>query len=147
MTQRRWKSYLLVLIQFVCLAGLALTGPILARHPLWLAVELLAIGLGVWALVSMGYPTLNITPDVKPEGRLIERGPYRWIRHPMYTSLIIGGGALVLDSFSWLRLGIWLLLLVDLLIKLRYEESLLRAHYPGYAALTARTWRLLPFIF
>lgn len=102
---RRTKSLTLVVIQFACLFFIAWTGPIIARQPLLLAIELLGLGLGVWAIVAMRFFNFNITPDVKIDGYLVERGPYAFIRHPMYTSLILICLALVTNDFSWPRSG------------------------------------------
>ena len=141
------KSYVLVALQFAALIALAVTGPVIARQPLWLALELAGLALGAWAIVAQRFINFNITPDVKVEGFLVQSGPYRWIRHPMYASLILIGLALVANSFSWLRLGFLLFLVVDLVVKLRYEERLLTAHYPAYAAYAQQTKRLIPFIY
>jgi protein-S-isoprenylcysteine O-methyltransferase Ste14 len=45
------------------------------------------------------------------------------------------------------RWAVWGLLLVNLVVELSYEERLLAAALPGYAAYRARTWRLLPRVF
>ncbi len=141
------KSYLLVIIQFACLFGLAFTGPVIARNPVWLVVEILGLAVGVWAIVAMRFFNFNVTPDVKIDGFMVEQGPYRWIRHPMYASLLIIGVALVADTFSWLRLAILVVLAVDLVVKLTYEESLLQQHYPAYADYMKRTKRLIPGLY
>jgi protein-S-isoprenylcysteine O-methyltransferase Ste14 len=50
----------------------------------------LAIGLGfaVWARVHLGkYWSGNVT--IKVEHKLIRTGPYRWVRNPIYTGIII----------------------------------------------------------
>lgn len=142
----RLKSYLLVAVQFAALILLAWSGPIIARPPLWLLIELLGLAVGVWAIWSMRLFNFNVTPDVKTEGYMVERGPYRLIRHPMYSSLLIICGALVANHFTWPRLLMLLALAIDLIVKLRYEEGLLAAHYPQYAAYMTRTKRLLPFV-
>ena len=139
-------SLTLVIIQFACLFLIAWTGPILARQPLLFIIELLGVGLGVWAIVAMRFFNFNITPDVKVDGYLVERGPYAFIRHPMYTSLVLICLALVADTFSWVRASVFLVLIIDLVIKLRYEEGLLSAHYPQYADYMTRSKRLLPYI-
>jgi protein-S-isoprenylcysteine O-methyltransferase Ste14 len=142
----RAKSLTLVIIQFACLFFIAWTGPILARQPLLLIIELLGLGLGVWAIVAMRFFNFNITPDVKVDGYLVERGPYAFIRHPMYTSLILICLALVANTFSWTRAAVFFALIIDLVIKLRYEEGLLSAHYSQYADYMTRSKRLLPTI-
>lgn len=143
---RRAKSLTLVAVQFCCLAAIALTGPIFARRPMLLLIELLGIGLGLWAIVAMRPFNFNITPDVKVEGYMVDRGPYALIRHPMYASLLFICTALVIDSFSLLRLVLLVVLIIDLVTKLRYEEGLLAAHYGDYAAYMQRSKRLIPYI-
>ena len=141
------KSYALVFVQFACLGALALTGPILARHPLLLAVEAAALALAGWALLTMRPTNMNVTPDVRGDSVLVAHGPYRVVRHPMYASILLGTLAIVLDAPSPLRWVIWALLLADLVLKLNYEERLLAAHHPDYALLQQKTWRLAPFIY
>jgi len=65
----------------------------------------------------------------------------------MYSALLLVTLALVLDTFTWLRLIFWLVLLVDLLIKLHYEERLLIACYPGYTTYQQQAKRLLPLLY
>lgn len=67
------KSYTLVVIQFGALLALALTGPIIARHPVLLAVELAALALAVWAIVTMRLRHINVLPDVRPDSRLVRQ--------------------------------------------------------------------------
>lgn len=141
------KSYTLVIIQFGALIALALTGPLIARHPLLLAVEIAALALAAWAIVTVRIRHLNVIPDVRHGSRLVRDGPYRWIRHPMYASILLGALALVLDAPTPLRWLIYAVLLVDLLVKLRYEERLLVAAFPIYAAYQEVSKRLIPFIY
>ena len=140
-------SYGLVGIQLLCLGLIALTGPLFAAHPALLLLEAAAGMLGLWAIGTMGIGNFNVTPDVKPRARLVTSGPYRLIRHPMYTALIVGALALVLDAFSPLRLALWLLLCIDLVVKLNYEERLLSRDLEGYSAHLQRTKRLIPFLY
>lgn len=146
-TQNAFLSYGLVLVQLLCLALIALTGPLFATNPVLLLLEGAAGFLGLWAIWTMGIDNLNVTPDVKQRARLVTNGPYRYIRHPMYSALLAGGLALVLDVFSPVRLSLWLVLFVDLLIKLSYEERLLGRDLEGYSEHMQRTKRLLPFVF
>ena len=122
-------------------------GPWLAHHWGFLFLEFMGIALGVWALLTMSLRSLNVFPDVKPRSVLITHGPYRVIRHPMYTALLLVTLALVLDRWSLDRLGIWLLLLVDLIVKLSYEETLLARYFEDYQEYQRRTTRLVPFLF
>lgn len=140
-------SYFLVAAQFASLAGFVATGPVIAGHAIFLALELSGIALGVWAIAVMRIGKFNIVPDVRKDASLVTRGPYRLIRHPMYTSLLVATAALVADTFSVLRCGLWLALLVVLMAKLLYEERLLAESFSGYDAYRKRSHRLIPFIY
>lgn len=141
------RSYGLVFTQFAAILAIIATGPWFAANVGLQLLEVAGIGLGLWAVLAMRLTNLHILPDVRPNAQLVHRGPYRLIRHPMYSALLITTGALVLSTFSWLRLSFWLVLLVDLLIKLHYEERLLSAHYTGYTVYQQQTKRLIPFVY
>ena len=140
-------SYGLVAIQLLSLGLIALSGPLFAANPALLMLEGAAGLLGLWAIGTMGVGNFNVTPDVKHQARLVTGGPYRHIRHPMYTALLMGSLSLVLDAFSLLRLALWLVLFVDLLVKLNYEERLLSQDLEGYSTHMQRTKRLIPFLY
>ncbi len=147
MQRSRPFSYTLVAIQFACLIAIVLTGSLLARNPLLLAVEVAALLLGVWAVLTVRIGSVNILPDPRREAVLVQSGPYRWIRHPMYTAVLLAALALVLDSPSPLRWALWIALLIDLVIKLHYEEHMLLDHFGGYAAYMASSKRLIPYLY
>ena len=147
MQRSRLASYSLVAIQFACLIAIALTGSILARNPALLVMEVAAVLLGLWAILTVRIGNVNVLPDPRQEAVLVQSGPYRWIRHPMYAALLLGTLALVLDSPSTLRWSLWIVLLIDLLIKLRYEERMLLEHFGGYGAYMAGSKRLIPYLY
>ena len=137
-------SRALVAIQFGAMGLLLLTGPLVASHPVSLAAQLLAVGLGLWAVVTMR--RFNIVPDPRSDCQLVCHGPYRWVRHPMYLSILLFFIPLVFESPSPLRWAVMGLLMLDLIIKLLYEEHLLRQQLDGYHAYCTRSHRLIPFI-
>jgi protein-S-isoprenylcysteine O-methyltransferase Ste14 len=141
------KSYSLVLIQFGAVALIALTGPWLAEGFLLQLLEGIGLGVGLWAIMTIRIGNFNITPDVKQNGQLVQSGPYQFIRHPMYFAVLLVTLALVCSQFSLLRLGIWIVLLVDLIVKMAFEEQLLAAHYTNYTHYQQQTYQLLPFIY
>ena len=110
-------------------------------------MELSGILLMTWAILTMKVNKVNAFPEVKAGSRLVTNGPYRWIRHPMYTALLLITLALVGDSFSYWRGFWWILLGADLVVKLSYEERFLGEVFDDYEAYRLRTWRLVPWIF
>lgn len=142
-----YQSYLLVGIQLLCLGLIVLTGPLIAKGWILGGLEFVGVALGVWALGSMSLRNMNIFPEVKTGSTLVTHGPYHYIRHPMYTAVLLISLAMVLNEWSWLRVCLWVVLAADLLVKLRYEERLLSEHFESYQAYQRRTACLLPYLF
>ena len=141
------KSVVLVVIQFFCLFALVMTGPFFSTNRLMLLLQLFSLGLIIWAYVSMTPVTFSIFPQVRKNGTLVKSGPYSMIRHPMYSAIILLCILWIIDSFTWFRLIIGILLLLDLLVKVAYEENILLKNYPGYSTYCKKTDRLCPFIY
>ncbi len=90
---------------------------------------------------------LSALPYPKSESKLVETGPYRIVRHPMYSGaiLIAFGWALVIHS--WLAIGIALVIFIFFDLKSRREEAWLKEKFPGYAAYQQRVRKLVPLIY
>ncbi len=146
MPTNRITSLLLVVVQFASLAGILATGPMLPRSLPGLVLVGLGVVTGLWALAAMPPRTLHVLPDVRPTATLAVHGPYRWIRHPMYSALLCATLGLLTERVSWIRVAFWLVLAVDLWIKLGYEEARLTERFPDYPAYRTRTTRLIPFL-
>lgn len=113
----------------------------------WLQIPVLAgIVLGIWAIVVMGTDNVNIPPDVMMDAHLVEEGPYKVIRHPMYTAIFLVVIPLVTTTYTFDRLVALGILIIDLILKIRYEENQLTAKFNEYAAYRRRTNRVIPFI-
>jgi len=80
------------------------------------------------------------------QGKLIVSGPFRWVRHPMYTSLLLVTLEWVLGNPFTYRIILRLGLLMTLVIKLGYEERLLLERFPEYEGYRRQIKRLIPFV-
>jgi protein-S-isoprenylcysteine O-methyltransferase Ste14 len=104
------------------------------------------LAFSIWARVTLGRNWSGMV-TLKEEHELIERGPYRLVRHPIYTGLIsmFLATVIVLGHVSGI-VGA-LLLFVSFWIKLSDEERLMLQHFPDqYAAYQQRVKRIIPFI-
>ncbi len=93
-----------------------------------------------------------------PENRLFDRraaieehistGPYAWIRHPMYTGMLVWFFGASLALGSWWGVPAALPMLGVLMFRIFDEERYLREHLSGYTEYCEKVrWRLVPFLF
>lgn len=143
----KYISGILVGMQMVCILFLLVKIPAL-QSDLWaLIVSFIGLALGFWAVVTMKLDNLNVMPDVKQDARLVTTGPYKVIRHPMYSAVLLTFLPFVLDRPSLFLSIIFMVLLTTLLIKLNYEETLLKTHFKEYEEYSKHSWRLIPYIY
>ena len=141
----------LVALQFVLIVALAvLAAPAFLHRQApagaW-GMVVAASMLGLWALNANRPGNFNIHPTPRAGGHLVQEGPYRWIRHPMYTAVIACGLAA-----AWAGASIWgwlgaAALAATLAAKARFEERWMLVEHPGYAAYRAHSWRFLPGLY
>ena len=137
------NSRVLVLGQFGSIVVLLFGGG--WNLPSW-AWCLFVLGLLVfgWAVVSLGRSNFTIMPDPRAGNSLSQAGIYRFLRHPMYTAVLLCGAAVSFGAPSiwrWVALG---MCFVVLLVKVRYEEGLLTAKHPDYQERMKGVARLVP---
>lgn len=138
---------LLVAAQFALI--LWLLWPFTPQHwsPPALALVGTAIVLGVWTLAHNRPGNFNIRPQAKAGARLVTGGPYRLVRHPMYSALLLFAAAEVLAyADAWKILAALALALV-LLAKAMLEERGLARQFADYPAYAARVRRFIPGLF
>ena len=140
------KSYVLLGIQLLVISWLLATRT-WRLAPAWAGVELFGVAIVVWAIGTMKPHRVNPLPEVRHDAQLITGGPYRFVRHPIYSGGLIAMLAFVLNAPTIFGGIAWLILLVNLLIKLNYEETLLTQRFPDYVTYRQRTWKLLPFVY
>lgn len=148
---RRALAFGLVFAQFVLLAALVfvphgtvwpVNGLIVAATVVLGAAGVLLAGLG---LVGLG-PALTASPIPRENAPLVTGGVYGLVRNPIYTGLMVGGAGLALLGASVWHIVAWVLLVLLLLSKTRWEERMLLAEHPEFAEYARRVGRFLPGI-
>lgn len=143
---KRLKSTLLVSSQMVLILLLVVSTPY--RHiPLLSYLFILASVLLVyWAYNSMKKSKFRVSPVPDEQATLITDGPYRYIRHPMYTAILLCCAGLLICHFTWLRLAMAVTLAIVLIFKLSWEEEMLKEKFAEYGEYMKRSKRVLPFV-
>jgi protein-S-isoprenylcysteine O-methyltransferase Ste14 len=139
--------------------GLVFLGPrTLSRLPDWplplsrvsviagIALIFAGSSLLLASLLRLG-PNLTPLPYPKPHASLIDTGPYRFVRHPMYAGGIVLAYGWALFVCGWRTLVYATLLLVFLDVKTSREERWLIDKFPEYPDYQRRVRKLIPFIY
>ena len=147
MTRVAATGRLLVAAQFALIAWLIWPLTPQAWSLPALALLACALVLGLWALIHNRPGNFNIRPEPKASGRLVTSGPFRYMRNPMYSALLLFAAAAVAAYGDPWKILCWLALALVLLAKAILEERGLRAHYPGYAEYAQRVRRFIPGFF
>ncbi len=134
-----------VVIQFSCIIYLIFN--IQPNQLDWLEYFLLsmAVIIGSIAVINMKFNNLNIIPTLKDNHQLRTHGIYKYIRHPMYTSVLLSCLALVLSNPHWMAQLVMTALLINLILKSNFEEKLLLKRFKSYSKYRQKTGRFLPF--
>ncbi len=141
-------SGLLVLVAVVLLrafgpGSLAVHTP--AVRVVGVILFLSGLGLAVWARIYLGR-NWGMPMTKKDEPELVTSGPYRFVRHPIYSGLLLGilGTALATNIYWLIALGVTAAYFVYSAI---VEERLMSSSFPtAYRSYRARTKMLVPFV-
>lgn len=141
-----WAMVALQALLFLAVAVAAVTPPVGPRlwSSMWAGLALVIVG-AVGVIMSGRHLGRALTPLPTPNGQgLAAHGAYRWVRHPMYTALVVICAGVALSSGtpqSWAAVAA---IAVFFAVKARLEERHLRVVYPGYAAYAATVGRFVP---
>jgi protein-S-isoprenylcysteine O-methyltransferase Ste14 len=117
-------------------SGLSVAGPII----MWTGLV-----VRIWAIVVLGQ-SFRTTVEVDAGQQVVDSGPYRWVRHPSYTGILLLMVGLSLVYGNWLALAVLLVLPTGVLINriVVEEAALTEVMGRAYSDYAARTKRLVP---
>jgi protein-S-isoprenylcysteine O-methyltransferase Ste14 len=82
-----------------------------------------------------------------PQARsVVQTGPYRWIKHPLYFAEEIAILGVVLQHMTPITVIVFVLHIGVQVCRILYEEDLLRRNCPEYSSYEASRWRLVPYV-
>ena len=131
-----------------CAAALVLV--VILRQPsggsttLVLAGDFVALVSYVWLLASV--LALGKCFGILPEARgLVTRGPYRFVRHPVYLGELGAVLGFVIGAPTFWNIGVLVAFYAAQAVRMRLEEQALTREFPEYAGYAAATPRLVPW--
>lgn len=148
MRTRSTLSHLLVTLQFAAIVIIAWPFfPQPEDRLQWLGLSALGVIVGLYTLAHNKLGNFGIYPEPIPDACLVTTGPYRWIRHPMYSSLLLFMLGIALYRHAWPNYAGMALLAAAIFGKMHREEVHLHTRFEDYSEYVKRTHRLFPGVY
>ena len=109
-------------------------------------IMVVAVSIILWTIASLGFYAHPL-PEVREGQKLVVSGPFRFVRHPIYSAGLLLTLAWAVNKPSAIVFAAWVALLILLIYKINIEEKSLQKKFPDYEAYQKRTKKLIPGIY
>jgi protein-S-isoprenylcysteine O-methyltransferase Ste14 len=135
-------------LAIVILAVLVLLvrGDFFSSAPLVIIGQLAAVALLASSRMAFGSQEFGLSAEPRQD-LLVRRGPYKFIRHPMYAGALLLIWVSILGHWSILNFALGIIVLAFALLRIALEEELLREHYAEYEEYARQTKKIIPFVY
>jgi protein-S-isoprenylcysteine O-methyltransferase Ste14 len=114
---------------------------------LGLLLTIAGLALAFWARATLG-GNWSGTIQFKENHELVQSGPYAFVRHPIYTAILMMFLGTAIANGTLGALIALPLAVASFIVKARQEEALMGKHFPDeYAAYRAHTRMIVPFVY
>jgi protein-S-isoprenylcysteine O-methyltransferase Ste14 len=117
----------------------------------WILLRLIGVAFALYAVVMLPWATRALGhsyvpgPAVLREHALVSSGPFRVVRHPIYSAVVALWLGAALGALNWILLVLWPMIVVVVTKSARAEEEMLRRKFgDSYDAYAANKGRLFP---
>ncbi|MES1189638.1 MAG: isoprenylcysteine carboxylmethyltransferase family protein [Steroidobacter sp.] len=120
-----------------------------SQNEFWVGILFTLAGLGfsVWARLELGR-NWSGTVTVKHDHELVTTGPYRVVRHPIYTGMLLAFIGVAIANAEWRGIVALVLAFIALLKKFKTEERFMREQFGDvYVDYSRRVSAIIPFVF
>lgn len=142
----KYISKFALLILVLSIIYLLVSGNMLSESPFIIVGQLLSVGFSIWARRSFQKEQFSIHAEPS-NGTLLTIGPYKYVRHPMYTSALFLIWISIIGHLSVLTVAIGAAVSAVILIRIITEEQLLRERFLDYNLYASKTKTIIPFLF
>lgn len=142
---RNALSVLAFIVAASALVALVFIHHLFASNPFLIAIQVAAVLLMIWARKTFGLRSFHAAASTS-QGGLVTTGAYRYLRHPIYASIIYFVWAGQVEAPSALSLSLAAVVTLGLLVRMVMEEHFLMETYPEYRQYAKRAKRLIPYV-
>lgn len=139
-------SKILLAIQFISIFVILIPGQTSRLTDLWWILLLISTITTLWIFTHNKVGNFNIVPEIKENAKLIITGPYKFVRHPMYSSLILFMLGFVLWKFSFINIVMLCIMSITVFMKAYKEEKLWHRKDSAYLEYKKQTKMIIPFL-
>ena len=140
------NSKLLVATQSIVLIVLLLINDSIFNHSISLFISASGFIFGLYTLYCNRVGNFNVSPEIKDNAILISHGAYKYIRHPMYFSVLLIMGGVIITEINTINILCYMVLIIVLYLKASKEEKLWSQRLVEYQQYKKKTKMFIPFI-
>jgi len=109
-------------------------------------IQILSVLLMIWARIIFGFKSFHASANTYKK-KLVTKGPYKWLRHPIYAAVIYFFLACII-SYPTIKTIIAVTVIVaSTIVRMLLEEKSLFENFADYKAYYTQTKRFIPFVF
>jgi len=139
-------AYALVFSQFFLILTLLIINESIFTKIPSLVIFVMGLSFAIYTLIFNKLSNFNISPLIKENANLITEGAYKYIRHPMYFSLLLMLFAVVLRDINIINIILYLCLIIVFYLKAKKEEELWINENSKYKDYKKQTKMFIPFV-
>ena len=141
------ETYFYVIPQYFLIIYLLATGPLITDNYAFIFLEIIGFWFLLWVMWTNYFTKFDLSFKPRSNARLIPKGPYKFIRHPFSSALLLISLILILNYITLARLVAWVAFIVIIFLRVRYEEKIFTSYFNDYKLYKQRTYNLFPFIY
>lgn len=103
--------------------------------------------ISLWSFYNMGSKIYSPFPEPKKNGQIVQRGIYKYVRHPMYSGLVLIAATFMLSTANFPTFIIFVALVYVIDEKATLEEKLLTKIHKEYTAYQSKTKKFIPYVY
>jgi len=142
---KKYYPELLVFLQFTIIGFMVIFSKGFFSNIIAISIFIVGAVLGIWALTHNRLGNFHIQPKMRENAKLVTTGIYRYIRHPMYLSVITMMLAFFVSTPTIIESILFVGLIVVLILKAKREESLWLNHNEEYERYKEQTKLFIPY--
>lgn len=143
------KNYVVIILEIVlAIYIIILTGPLYVYSFPFIAIQILSILFMLWAYLIHRISKKHLSKKIPKGVFLLKEGPYEFLRHPVYTGLLLFVSTYIQEYFTFTRALAFILFVIFIFIKVKFDEEETELYFKNeFNDYKKNTKKLIPYIY